>query len=287
MIRFAAFSAFMNPKYLSIRWWRGALIPRARVLRASLGFKPKVIYKTVEGATFKFFLSSPSATVWYGDARSDVSIEMRFLRDRIVRPGCRVLEIGSHHGYTTMMLSRWVGDHGKVYALEPIPDNVRVLKRNIELNAVENIKVVPVAVGPLAGKITLLDETNGSVVSGRHLKRAVEVDVVTVDDFCAAEGFVPDLVKMDVEGFELKILEGAAGVLQRRPALHIEIHPYHIREYGGTVDQLWDFIDTNAYELWCQADVVSEVQRIDGPIKIVDSACIYCIPVNRTDNATR
>jgi FkbM family methyltransferase len=237
-----------------------------------------VIDKTVEGVTFKFFVSGPTAAVWYGDARSDSSIEMRFVRDRILRPGCRVLECGSHHGYMTMMLSRWVGDQGKVYACEPVPDNVRVLTRNLDLNEVENVRVVPVAMGPKAGKVSLLDDTNGSVMRRHHLKHAIEVDMVTIDDFCAAEGFVPHLIKIDVEGFELDILEGAAAVLQRRPALHVEVHPHQISNYGKTVDQLWGFIDTDAHELWYQPNDMSEVRRIDGPIKIVDRSHIYCIP---------
>ena len=69
---------------LNVRWWQEALIPRARALLAWIGFKPKVIDKTVEGVSFKFFVSTSIAAVWYGDFGSDSSIEMRFVRDRML-----------------------------------------------------------------------------------------------------------------------------------------------------------------------------------------------------------
>lgn len=280
-MRAAARPTFINPKYFNFRWWLEALVPRARILRASIGFAPKVLEKTVEEVKFNFFISSPSAAVWYGEARGDSDIEMRFVRDRMVRPGDRVIECGSHHGYTTLMLSKWVGERGRVYASEPVPSNIAVLQRNLDLNAIKNVKIVLAAMGPQAGKISFFDDTNGSVLGGRNLKHAIEVEMMTIDGFCEAEGFSPDLIKMDVEGFELDILAGAKRVLRQRPALQIEVHPHQVRNYGKTADDLWGLIDKDAYELWYQPHDFSEVRRIDGPVKVVDRSHVYCIPRDR------
>jgi FkbM family methyltransferase len=268
----------VNPKYFNLRWWLEALVPRARILRASFGFKPRVAEKCVEGVPFKFFISSPSAAVWYGEGRGGDDIEMRFVRDHLVRPGRRVIEIGSHHGFTTLMLANWVGSTGQVYACEPVPGNIAVLRQNLTLNRIRNVTIAPVALGPRAGKVSFFDETNGSVKTGRAGKPAIEVEMMTLDEFCQARGFWPDLIKMDVEGFELDILSGAARVLQQRPALHIEIHPHQIRNYGKTAADIWGLIDQEAYELFYQPHDHSEVRKIGGPVNIVDRSHLYCIP---------
>lgn len=214
----------MNRKYLNLRWWQEALIPRARALRARIGFKPKVIDKTVEGVSFKFFVSSPVAAAWYGDSGSDSSIEMRFVRDRMVRPGAKVIECGAHHGCNTIMLSRWVGDGGSVYACEPMPDNIRVIERNLELNEIKNVRIVPRALGPSSGSVRFRTQTNSAPL-GNRTAPGLAVDMTTIDELSEAEGLVPDLIKLDVEGYEIDLLEGASRALQRRPALLVEVHP--------------------------------------------------------------
>jgi FkbM family methyltransferase len=267
----------MNRKYLNLRWWQEALIPRARALRARIGFKPKVIDKTVEGVSLKFFVSSPVAAAWYGDSGSDSSIEMRFVRDWMLRPGAKVIECGAHHGYNTIMLSRWVGNAGSVYACEPMPDNIQVIERNLELNEIKNVRIVGRALGPSSGSVRFRAQSNSAPL-GNRTTRGLAVDMTTIDELCEAEGFVPDLIKVDVEGYEVDLLQGASRALQRRPALLIEIHPHQIGNFNKTVEQFWNLIDHRAYELWHQPHDLAAVQRISGPIPIVSRSHIYCIP---------
>jgi FkbM family methyltransferase len=273
--------ADMNRKYLNLRWWSEALIPRARVIHAQIGFKPEVIDKRIEDVSCKFFISSPTACVWYGDRRSESSIEMRFVRDHILQPGHRVIEVGAHHGLGTIALSRWVGEEGIVYACEPMPENVTVLQRNLELNSIDNVRVVPQALGPRAGRISFREDTNGSIM-GHHSGRGIDLDMMTIDQLCESEGFLPDLIKIDVEGYEADVLEGASRTLRHRPALQIEVHPHQIGNFDKTVEQLWDLIDTPHYELWHQPHDMAQVRRIAGPIKIADRSHVYCVPSGRS-----
>ena len=267
----------MNKKYLNVRWWQEALIPRARALLAWIGFKPKVIDKTVEGVSFKFFVSTPIAAVWYGDSGSDSSIEMRFVRDRMLSSGAKVIECGAHHGFNTVMLSRWVGNAGSVYACEPMPDNIRVIERNLALNEIKNVRIVQRALGPGSGSVRFRAQTNSAPV-GNRAEPGFAVDMTTIDELSETDGFAPDLIKVDVEGYEVDLLEGARRTLQRRPALLVEVHPHQIGNFNKTIDQLWGLIDYQSYELWHQPHDLAPVQRIYGPIPIVSRSHIYCIP---------
>jgi FkbM family methyltransferase len=267
----------MNRKFLDLGWWQEALIPRARALRARLRFNPKVIDKTVEGVSFKFFVSSPVAAAWYGNSGSDSSIEMRFVRDRMMRSGAKVIECGAHHGYDTILLSRWVGNAGCVYACEPMPDNIQVIERNLALNEIKNVRIVPKALGPSSGSVRFRAQTNSAPL-GNQKGSGIVVAVTTVDDLSEAGCFIPDLIKIDVEGYEIDLLEGASRTLQHRPALLVEVHPHQVGNFDKTVDQLWDLIDHRAYELWHQPHDLAPVSRISGPIPIVRRSHIYCIP---------
>jgi FkbM family methyltransferase len=267
----------VNSKYLNMRWWWEVLEGTYSEYLARVGFTPEVIDKQVEDVSCKFFISNPTARVWYGDSHSDSSIELRFIRDHILKPGYRVVECGVHHGLETILLSRWVGSEGFVYACEPMPENVKVIQRNLDLNGIRNAKVVAKAVGPRPGKIAFRQKSN-SAPMGNRWGRSIDVAMTTIDELCESENFRPDFIMIDVEGFEVEVLEGAARTLRHRPALVIEVHPPQMEHFNNTVEQLWSLIDTSQYQLWHQPHHLAEVRRIDGPIKIADRSHIFCIP---------
>ena len=267
----------MNRKYLNLRWWWETLEETATTCRAQIGFKPEVIDKQVEDVRCKFFISNPTARVWYGEGSSSSSIELRFVRDHILKPGTKVIECGVHHGLETILLSRWVGRDGIVYACEAMPENIKVIERNLELNELRNVNVINKAVGPRAGKIAFRKKSN-SAPMGDRWGRGIEVDMITIDELCEAENLRPDFLMIDVEGFEVDVLEGAPRTLGHTPALLIEIHPPQMEHFNRTVEQLWDLIDTSRYQLWHQPHHMADVRRIDGPIPITDRSHIFCIP---------
>lgn len=267
----------MNKKYLDLNWWWEALMPRARGLWAQIGFKPRVIDKVIEGVPCKFFISSPVAQAWYGDQRSADSIEMRFVRDRMLMPGAKVVECGAHHAYGTIVLSKWVGEQGKVYACEPLPENVPVIQENIKLNSLTNVEVIPEAIGAQSGSVRFRPNSNGNVQPD-GVPGGIEVRVTTIDELCERYGFTPDLIKIDVEGYEVGVLEGAKQTLSRHPGLQIEVHPHQIVNFNRTVEDLWKLIDLPAYEIWYQPHDLSAVEKIAGAIPINRRSHIYLIP---------
>lgn len=141
-------------------------------------------------------------------------------------------DIGANFGLYSW-IAKTVCPDCTVVCLEPDASNVRLLKRTIEANRIDNIFVMQKAVARSSGKMTFFsDELTGATGSlespetresfvqrefGR-MPGIVEVETTTIDSLASHFGD-PDLVKIDVEGAELSVLEGAMGLLERSAPL--------------------------------------------------------------------
>jgi FkbM family methyltransferase len=165
------------------------------------------------------------------------------LIDTAIGPGALVVDVGSHIGYNTVYASRLVGPTGRVVAVEPAADNVRVLRENITANAIENVVVHMVAAGRahevrdlfLRGEVSavnsLFPESVYATVTGVEQVRVAPLDHLVDGD--------PDLVKIDVEGAELDVLAGMARLLRRSAIrLIVEWHPRLQQAAGYSADAL-------------------------------------------------
>jgi FkbM family methyltransferase len=157
------------------------------------------------------------------------------LVQRLATPGWTVLDVGANAGYFSVIAALAGGDGSHVAAFEPNPQLARMLTASVALNPQVSIHVVPAAVGDHAGELPL-HLTSVSRNSGLSSMRsdlpdtageAITVSVVTIDDFCARHNLAPDLIKIDVEGFEAQVLKGAARTLVETPprAVICEIAP--------------------------------------------------------------
>lgn len=265
----------MNGKYLDYMWWYEALMPRLRTLRHRIGFRPHVMETVIEGVPCTIFIADPTAAAWYSGGHSRVSPEMRFVRDSVLRPGARVFEIGGHHGCTAVVLARTVGPQGRVVVCEPVPGNVAIIREQIRLNGLDNVVVVAEAIGAATGSVTVRDTSNGAVSTAGS---GVAVPLTTIDALVERTGIVPDLIKIDVEGYEIDVLRGAARTLRHRPALQVEVHPHHIRQFGHRVEALWELVDLSAYRIWFQARDADTPAEVPGPVAIRQRSHVYLVP---------
>lgn len=127
----------------------------------------------------------------------------------------RAWDIGAHHGYYTVGLAGVVPE---VVAFEPFPASAQRIRTNVALNAVD-AAVHEVAVADRVGRAELLLSTGGSqnhsIVGHNPSGEVVDVEATTLDALAEELG-VPDFVKMDVEGAELRVFRGAARLLGHR-----------------------------------------------------------------------
>lgn len=135
-----------------------------------------------------------------------------------------VLDIGANVGYYTLLSSVLVGDNGRVFAFEPDPRIARWLRRHVQMNGRQNVRVEEAAVSDTRG--TARFERGGGSGTG-HLARegGFEVRTLRVDDFCAERGIRPSAIKIDVEGAEGAVLAGARETIAAaRPIIFLSTH---------------------------------------------------------------
>lgn len=171
---------------------------------------------------------------WLGTYERDTQQRL----ERLIRPGDVVYDIGANAGYFTLLAAKLVGTDGSVVAFEPSRENIALLQRHIRLNGVTNATVIDAAASNADGTIEFVATdglatghvagayvgssaaTDGSV-SAVSLVPAVKVDSLVM----SGQLRPPNLMKIDVEGAELRVLEGARQTLASyRPRLLVELH---------------------------------------------------------------
>ncbi|HEY3638479.1 MAG TPA: FkbM family methyltransferase [Rhizomicrobium sp.] len=146
--------------------------------------------------------------------------ELGILRDHLIRPGDRIVECGCHHGLTTIMLASWAGPKGFVWAYDAVLLNALVARRNFELNQVGNAAAYCAAIGGRRGLMNCFNESNVIVKAGDGTSSSSTV-MVMLEDILPPR---VDVLKLDVEGCELDILETSRPLIDRIPRLAIELH---------------------------------------------------------------
>ena len=171
-------------------------------------------------------------------------------------PGDTFIDVGANFGYYTVIASKLVGETGRVIAFEPDPVSFRLLGRNVEANGCTNVVLVQKALSNQPGTIKLyLHETN----KGAHTiykigksDRFVKVEAVRLDDYLKSfEGDV-NLIKIDTEGAEGAILEGARETLRRHDRLKLvmEFSPKHLATFGCDAGELLQGVQSLGFEIY-------------------------------------
>ena len=144
--------------------------------------------------------------------------------EKYVRPGDTVIDAGAYVGIHTLKLSKLVGPSGTVHAFEPDPGTFAVLKRNIESNDIQNVKLYNVGLGDSGGNIKIsmaIDENRGA--TQWVYAPDGDVNVITIDSLGLEK---LDFIKIDVEGMEQKVFTGMRETIQKfRPRILFESFP--------------------------------------------------------------
>lgn len=166
-----------------------------------------------------------------------------------LREGMHAVDIGSNIGYYVILEAKIVGDKGKVIAIEPYPDSVSLLKKNIKFNKVENVvEIFEIAVGKEDGymRFYIYDQANwNSLIPFHKSKSSIIVKVSPLDKIINLERV--HFIRLDVEGFEPEVIEGSIEIIKKnKPLLCIELHP-HIRDPEAIKNMLLKLEQTGYY----------------------------------------
>jgi FkbM family methyltransferase len=163
-----------------------------------------------------------------------------YAADRYVKADDTVLDIGANIGITTCVLSL-AAHQGRVFSFEPDPDTFALLENTIAVNGLTNATPHQIALGATSGSLAFL--TDATTASASHLAPAdtslavgnIQVAVYEMDRFVEREELTRiDFIKIDVEGFELDVLQGGAATIARlRPKVFLEFNSFTLIAYGN------------------------------------------------------
>ena len=242
-------------------------------------FSPFVREFNFPEASFRMWIANNDDVTWY-PKDWDKFGEYRALR-KLVKKGDRILEIGSHHGFTGMLLAKFAGEGG-VLSVEAHPQNAMVAQAQLGLNrSLQNLKFIHSAASDVPGTVKIITGHNSNVVNesskaaSQNVADLIEVPAVTGDMLDKEYGPF-DVVKIDVEGYEIEVLKGCSNLLERTPKIALEIHMDWLRWRGQPVADIFKLIDVNRYE----GEMVLRPEQADT-VRVFDSTAI---PLNGAAN---
>jgi FkbM family methyltransferase len=150
-----------------------------------------------------------------------------------IEPGQNFFDVGANVGYYSILASALVGTRGTVTAFEPVVENIVFLRQHVVLNRTDNVRILPLAVSDEEG---ISKFSSGPVTSMGALVRDdgagdMLVATTTLDSIVQYLKIVPDVIKVDVEGAEMRVLGGATSLLkERRPKIFLSTHSKELRE---------------------------------------------------------
>ena len=202
----------------------------------------------------------------YGLVRGALEPTVQEALRRHVAPGATVYDIGANIGFFSLLAARLAGPDGAVHAFEPLPAAVDALRGHVALNDARTVTVHEAAVGARSGRTQLMAVGDGSwshlADRGRHPETwdVLDVDIVTVDELVARGLPAPDVVKIDVEGAEIDVLDGMAET---------------IREHSPVV--LCELHGSNA-EFLARVEAMGYVaQNLDGPEPLAEAGAVHAL----------
>jgi FkbM family methyltransferase len=189
-------------------------------------------------------IADPMSLDWYSPG-NDTLPEVVLLTEGKLKPGARVFDLGVHQGVVALVLAKVVGEGGEVLAVEANPFHAKMAEKNARSNSAANLKVALCAVSDGPGTLKFSDDWGGQHPDAH----GVEVEMFSLD--ALSEKYeMPDVLFIDVEGFELKVLEGGPKTMGSGPDLFIEMHlDGQLQEQGGSLEKILAHLPESRYEL--------------------------------------
>ena len=169
-------------------------------------------------------------------------LDHKLILEDALRPGMSVLDIGANIGYYTLMILRLIGSNGTLIAVEPSPSNVSLLKRNLSLNGHSDIEVHQKAVSDSSGvrdfflsEMSNLNTFHNTGTGTKHLSgTTIAVEMETVGQIAAGRRI--DLIRMDVEGHEIEVINGLIPAIKNKEMAPTIIFETHLSRYDDGHD---------------------------------------------------
>lgn len=222
---------------------RPARLIAARFLERT-GLSP-LFTVALDGYRLRFYPTNVSANLWINQAGRAHGLTL--FRD-YCKPGDVAVDVGANIGEVSIILSQGAGAAGRVFAFEPNPRIYRYLLGNLALNRCDNVTPANIAVGAASGSVRMSDDKRDD------MNRIIEGGEIVVACTTLDQHLPPleriAFLKVDVEGSELRVLEGARDTLVRTACVNCEMGEDHYRRYGYGMSELIDYLQRAGFHTY-------------------------------------
>ena len=241
---------------------------------------------TTQGTRLRLFPSDMTFEAWKHPATYR-SNDKKFL-EQVLKPGGLIVDVGANIGMISIRSAKLAGPSGRVIAIEPNPNIAPFCKENIRLNGLENVTVFQTALGAQEGFISFhcdrSDDCSHVVESG-----GVTVPITTLDKIMEVEPTREiDLLKIDVEGFEMTVLESAPKSLKRTQMIYVEVDAENYAQYGRRTTEVTELLNASGFDLFV-ADESGKWHPLEGEltysVNVIGKRRKENVPANASSSA--
>jgi FkbM family methyltransferase len=249
----------------------------------------------LDDITVIFDTTDPYARQWFYPRYEGGKIHeervTRMLVEHLKQATC-FADVGAYLGFYTCLAARYM-PHGAVYGFEMDPFSYTLLQRNVQRNQCHNVTILHAAVTNHDGTLRPLKAGNTpgpqrSIVSAYASDTAAsqgsELPAVSLDQFFAYKDRLPEVIKIDVEGAETRVLAGMRHILQQSaPTLFIEVHPRRLQEFQSSVQEVLSILLEHSYQVFEITEMRSSgtdmvLRPVESAAEIEQNTMLYAHP---------
>jgi FkbM family methyltransferase len=185
-----------------------------------------------------------------------------------LRPSGEVFyDIGAFRGVYSAMAKTKLQEQIAVHTFEPIPGNFEAIRAILNLNGFKNIALNPTAVGDGTSVVGDFNENDVMLRLGdSNASKGRQFQAIRLDDYIARGNPAPTIIKIDVDGFEFQVLNGAQQCLSKhRPRIWMEVHPAYLRSQGKSSEDILGILRSVGYAITFAEDYSPQT---DAPFHI-------------------
>jgi|ETNmetMinimDraft_13_1059891.scaffolds.fasta_scaffold01996_6 FkbM family methyltransferase len=221
--------------------------------------KKKTVVKEINGITYELQLNQLiDSSIYYDGCFEPNTVSCI---KKLCKEGMTVIDIGANIGCHTLLFAKIVGDSGKVIAFEPMEWALKKLRRNINLNNIDNnIIVEKMALSNKKEIKELLFKSSWTIDSKKLPESQIpqKINMETLDEYVSSNGIEHiDLIKLDVDGYEFKVLKGAFKTLKtHKPVIITEIGFYSLERVGDKAEDMLSLLESIGYQSYSEKNLI-------------------------------
>ena len=249
-----------------------------KCLPSNLDYKPNTFRrKKIDSITYDLHLNQwMEYALFFGIKNEDKTALYNY-----IKPGYAIIDVGVNFGETLLNFAKLTGNSGMVYGFEPMPFSYDKCLKNVSLNNFKNIVIENMALSNTSENLVIIDPLNGNS-GGTYVSRWKADDIgqiiiasIRLDEYVLQKGILKiDFVKIDVEGYETNVINGALETIKKyRPLLYIEICDENLKRAGSSSVNLIQLLKSLNYSIKKSDSELLITENNIADYKLIDVFC--------------